>query len=77
MAILIMVREFGNGPGDLGSTPGVIIPKTHKQYLKPPCIILSIIRNISGTNVGKEYHPSLYIGVVGIEIGDFKSTMVS
>ena len=34
-----MVREFTNGPGDLGSIPVQVIPKTQKLYLMYPCII--------------------------------------
>ena len=33
-----------NGPGDRGSIPGRVIPKTLKWYMMPPCLILSIIR---------------------------------
>ena len=40
--ISIMVRVFANGPEDLGSTPGRVIPKTQKMVL--PCLTLSIIR---------------------------------
>ena len=29
----LMVRVFDNGPGDLGSIPGQVIPKTHKMVL--------------------------------------------
>ena len=29
----IMVRVFANGPGDLGSIPGQVIPKTQKMVL--------------------------------------------
>ena len=29
----IMVRVFANGPGDLGSIPGQVIPKTLKMVL--------------------------------------------
>ena len=29
----MMVRVFANGPGDLGSIPGRVIPKTQKWYL--------------------------------------------
>ena len=29
----IMVRGFANGPGDLGSIPGRVIPKTLKMLL--------------------------------------------
>ena len=28
-----MIRVFANGPGDLGSTPGWVIPKTQKMVL--------------------------------------------
>ena len=29
----MMVRMFANGPGDLGSIPGRVIPKTQKMVL--------------------------------------------
>ena len=29
----MMVRVFANGPGDLGSIPGPVIPKTQKMLL--------------------------------------------
>ena len=29
----MMVREFTNGPGDLGSIPGQVIPKAQKMVL--------------------------------------------
>ena len=34
----MMVRVFTNGLGDLGSTPGRIIPKTQKSYLMAPLL---------------------------------------
>ena len=34
----LVVRVFANGPGDLGSIPGRVIPKTQKM---PPCLTLS------------------------------------
>ena len=41
-------RVFANGPGDRGSIPGQVIPKTFKKwYLIPPCLTLSIIRYVS------------------------------
>ena len=44
MAIGLMSRVFINGPGDQGSIPGQVIPKTKKKwYLVQPCITLSII----------------------------------
>ena len=49
----MMVRVFANGPGDLGSIPGQVIPK---WYLMPPCLTLSIIRyglRVKWNNPGK------------------------
>ena len=43
-AIGLMSRVFANGPGDRGSIPGQVIPKTQKCYLMQPCLWLSIIR---------------------------------
>ena len=40
----LAVRVFANGPGDLGSIPDRVIPKTQKWYLMHPCLKLSIIR---------------------------------
>ena len=34
-AIGIMVRVFANGPGDWGSIPGCVQPKTHKMVPDP------------------------------------------
>ena len=34
----LMGRVFANDPGDWGSIPGRVIPKTHKSYLMPPCL---------------------------------------
>ena len=40
-------KVFINGPGDRGSIPGRVIPKTFKKwYLIPPCLTLSIIRYV-------------------------------
>ena len=30
-------RVFANGPGNWGSIPGRVIPKTQRWYLMPPC----------------------------------------
>ena len=55
-------RVFANGPGDRGSIPGRVIPKTLKKwYLIPPCLTLSIIRYVSRvkwSNPGKGVVPS-------------------
>ena len=40
-------RVFPNGPGDLGSIPGHVIPKTLKWYLIPPWLKLNIIMYLS------------------------------
>ena len=48
-----MVRVFANGQGDLGSIPGLVIPKL---YMMPPRLTLSIIRygsRVKCSNPGK------------------------
>ena len=55
------VRVFANGPGDLGSIPGRVIPKTLKWNLIPPCLTLSIIRygsRVKWSNPGNGVAPS-------------------
>ncbi len=57
----LVVSVFANGPGDLGSIPGRVIPKTQKWYLMPPCLTLSNIRYVSRvkwSNPGKGVAPS-------------------
>ena len=52
--------SFANGPGDQGSVPGRVIPKTQKWYLMPPCLTLSFIRykpRVMWINSGKEVAP--------------------
>ena len=56
-----MSRVFANDPGDQGSTPGRVIPKTQKWYLMPPCLTLSIIRHgswVKWSNPGNGIVPS-------------------
>ena len=56
----LAVSVFANGPGDLGSIPGRVIPKTQKWYLMPPCLTLSIIRygsRVKWSNPGKGVVP--------------------
>ena len=70
----IMVRGFANGPGDMGSIPGQVIPKTQKWNLMPPCVTLSILRyrsRVKWGNTGKGLAPSLTSFVVAIEKGAF------
>ena len=56
------VRVFANGPGDLGSIPGRVIPKTLKKWnLIPPCLTFSIIRygsRVKWSNPGNGVAPS-------------------
>ena len=53
-----MVRVFVNGPGDRGSFPGRVIPKTQKMVLD--AVLLStqhykvINQELSGATQGKE-----------------------
>ena len=35
IGIMVSVRQW---PGDLGSIPGQVIPKTQKGYLMSPCL---------------------------------------
>ena len=71
------VRVFANGPGDLSSIPGRVIPKTLKMELD------TTLLNTQHYKVrfkGKvEQRPPLHLGVVAIEKGAFgsPSTMVA
>ena len=40
----LMSRVFTNGPGNQGSIPGRVVPKTQKRYLMTPCFTLSNLR---------------------------------
>ena len=72
-----MVRVFANGPGDLGSIPGRVIPKTLKMVLDTSLLNTQQykvrIKGKSGAILGKEYRPPLHLGVVAIEKGTFWS----
>ena len=63
----IMVRVFANGPGDLASIPGGVIPKT--TLLKTQHYKVRI--KGSGAIQGKDWRPPL--GVAPIEKGAFFS----
>ena len=55
------VRVFANGPGDLGSIPGRVIPKTQKIVRDASLLKLSIIRygsRVRWSNPGKGVAPS-------------------
>ena len=77
-----MVRVFANGPGDLGSLPGRVIPKTQKMVLDASLLNTQHYKvriKGSGTIQGKELRPLLHLGVVAIGKGAFGSplTMVA
>ena len=78
----LMVRVFAIGPGDLGSIPGRVIPKTQKMVLDASLLNIQHYKvRIHGkwSNPGKGVAPSLHLDVVAIEKGAFgsPSTMVS
>ena len=58
---ILMIRVFANGPGDLGSIPGWVIPKTQKMVLDAFLLKLSITRygsKVKRSNPGKGILPS-------------------
>ena len=79
-----MVRVFSNGPGDLGSIPGRVIPKTFKKMVLDASLLNTqhYKVRIKG-KVEKSWERSsvlpLHLGVVAIEKGAFgsPSTMVA
>ena len=75
------VRVFANGPGDLGSTPGRVIPKTQKMVLDASLLNtqhykVRIKGKVEQSREGVAPSPT---GVVAIEKGAFglPSTMVA
>ncbi len=76
-----MVRVFANCPGDVGSIPGRVMPKTQKMVLDASLLNAQHYKGrIKGkVEKGKELRPPLHLGVVAIEKGAFgsPSTMVA
>ncbi len=73
---------FANGPGDLGSIPGRVIPKTQKivldaALLNTQCYKVRIMGKVEQSREGVA--PSLHLGVVAVEKGAFgsPSTMIA
>ena len=73
-----MGRVLTNGPGDLGSITGRVVPKTLKMVLHTS--LLNTQRNkvhtkgkVEQTILGKELSPPLNLGVVAIEKETFWS----
>ena len=77
------VRVFANGPGDLGSIPGRVIPKTLKMVLDTTLLNTQHYKVRFKGKVEQSWEWSsalpLHLGVVAIEKGAFgsPSTMVA
>ena len=77
------VRVFANGPGDLGSIPGRVIPKTLKMELDTTLLNTQHykVRFKGKVEQSREWSsaPPLHLSVVAIEKGAFgsPSTMVA
>ena len=63
-----MARMFTNDPGDRGSIPVWVIPKTKKKWYLMTPLTLSIVSYGSKVN---RVIPPLHLGVVVIEKGAF------
>ena len=75
-----MVWVFANGPGDLGSIPGRVIPKTQKMVLDPSLLNTQHYKVRIKGKVGQSRERSSALpGVVAIKKGAFgsPSTMVA
>ena len=77
----IMVWVFANGPGDLGSIPGRVIPKTQKMVLDATLLNtqhckVEIKGKVEQTRE-KSSAFSLHLGVVAIEKGAFGSPSIT
>ena len=73
----MMVRVFDNGPGDLGSIPGRVIPKTQKMVLDASLLNTQHykvrIKSKEEKSKEKEQRPPRHFGVVAIEKGAYGS----
>ena len=72
-----MGRVFANGPGDLGSISGRVIPKTLKMVLDTSLLktkeFMVRIKSKVEQSREKELRPPLHLGVVAIKKGSFWS----
>ena len=69
-------RVFANGPGDLGSIPGRVIPKTFKMVLDTSLLNTQqykVLSRVKWSAPEKSVAPPIHIGVAAIEKGDFWS----
>ena len=72
----MMVRVFANGPKDLGSIPGQVIPNTQKMVLDASLLNTKHYKvwiKGSGEIQGKELCPPLHLGVVANKKRAFRS----
>ena len=71
-----MVRVFANGPGDLGSIPGRVIPKTQKMVLDASLLNIQHYKVGIKGKVEQSWKMSstllLHLGVVAIEKRAFR-----
>ena len=74
----LAVRVFANGPEDLGSIPGRVIPKTHASLLNTQHYKVRIKGKVEQSREMSSA-PPLHLGVVAIKKGAFgsPSTMVT
>ena len=72
-----MSRAFANGPGDWGSIPGRVIPKTQTMVLD--ATLHYKVRIKGKVEQSREWSSAPHLGVVAIEKGAFRSlsTMVA
>ena len=72
-----MCRVFANGPGDRGSIPGRVIPKTKKMVLDSALLNTQhykvMIKGKVEQSRGRSSALPLHLGVVAIEKGAFGS----
>ena len=72
------VRVFANGPGELGSIPGRVIPKTLKMELDTTLLNTQHykVRFKGKVEQSREWSsaPPLHLGVVAIEKGSLRVT---
>ena len=64
---------FSNGPGDLGSIPGRVIPKTLKMVLDTSLFNTQLYKVRIKGKVEQSRERSSALGVVAIEKGVFRS----
>ena len=76
-----MVRVFANGPGDLGSIPGQVIPKTQKMVLNATLLNTQHYKvRIKGKVEQSRERSSvlpLHLGVAAIKKGAFGSPLTT